>query len=418
MSIKRKAKTAGTFEVRIEKLVYGGSGLAHHEGKVVFVPFSVPGDRLLVRPVEEKKTFVRAEIVQILKPAKGRIAPVCAHFARCGGCHWQQLEYSRQIEAKRQILEEIFYHRFPQTRDLPIAMRASALPYGYRSRARIQIRGSGSESSAGFFRCGSHTVEDVEYCPLLRPLLNEALHSVRQFTLKVDANTSSRELDMASSEEEDAWATARPEAVEEQAGTLLLGTGTGEQMLRRRVGEFTYFVTAASFFQANDFMVAELVDLVRKCAENAGHASALDLFAGVGLFSLPLARQFAEVIAIEGSPPAVRLCSRNAKTAGIGNMQVVCADVCTWLQSREARARSHDLIVLDPPRTGAGPEAMEAIRELAPGSIIYVSCDPQTLARDLARLSPRAYEISFVEGLDMFPQTYHFETVVRLAKNR
>jgi len=418
MSIKRKAKTAGTFEVRIEKLVYGGSGLAHHEGKVVFVPFSVPGDRLLVRPVEEKKTFIRAEIVKVLKPGKGRVAPVCAHFARCGGCHWQQLEYSRQVEAKRQILEEVFYHRFPRTRDLPIVMRASAQPFAYRSRARIQIRGSGLESTAGFLRCGSHTVEDVDYCPLFRPLLNEALHSVRQFTLKVDANTASRELDMASSEEEDAWATARPEAVQEQAGTLLLGTGTGEQMLRRRVGEFTYFATASSFFQANDFIVPELVDLVRKCAENAGNASAIDLFAGVGLFSLPLARQFAEVIAVENSPSAVRLCSRNAKTAGLGNIQAVCADVGAWLQSREARARSCDLVVLDPPRTGAGPEVMEAIRELAPGTIVYVSCDPQTLARDLAKLSPRDYEINVVEGLDMFPQTYHFETVVRLAKNR
>ena len=152
-------------------------GLAHHKGKVVFVPFSAPGDRLLVRPAEEKRTFVRAEIVRLLKAGSGRVDPVCAHFAKCGGCHWQQLEYSHQVRAKRQILEEIFHHRFPQTRELPITMKACAQPLAYRSRARVQMRGAGSGASIGFFRCGSHSVEDVESCPLFRGSLNEALSS-------------------------------------------------------------------------------------------------------------------------------------------------------------------------------------------------------------------------------------------------
>ena len=141
------------FQITVEKLVYGGAGLGRHNGKVVFVPFSVPGDHLLVHTVTEKKTYVRAEIVKIIKPGNGRITPTCPHFAKCGGCHWQQLEYSRQVEAKRQILEEIFNHRFPQTRELPIIMKACAQPFGYRSRARVQLRGSGSRTIVGFFRC-------------------------------------------------------------------------------------------------------------------------------------------------------------------------------------------------------------------------------------------------------------------------
>ncbi len=402
----------------IEKLVYGGAGFARHGGKVVFVPFSAPGDRLLVRPVEEKKTFVRAEIVRLLKPGSGRVDPVCAHFAKCGGCHWQQLEYSHQVRAKQQILEEIFHHRFPQTRELPIAMTPCSQPLAYRSRARVHMRGAGHGASVGFFRCGSHLVEDVESCPLFRGSLNEAFSSLRQYKLKVDTDSKPQEIDMACSEEENAWATAHTESIEDSGIVTLWGERRKDVALRRKIGEFTYSVTASVFFQANDFVVPELVAVVQESAQNAGSGSALDLFAGVGLFSLPLARQFARVVAIENSPAAVRLCSRNVKNAGIGNIESVCSDVLPWLKSQEKSEKiPFDLVVLDPPRTGAGPETMDQIRELAPKNIIYVSCDPQTLVRDLARLSPGDYRISLVQGLDMFPQTYHFETVVRLERN-
>jgi 23S rRNA (uracil1939-C5)-methyltransferase len=415
---KQPSKTIHAFEVTIEKLVYGGAGFARYKGKVVFVPFSAPGDRLLVRPFEEKKTFVRAEIVRVLKPGSGRADPVCAHFAKCGGCHWQQLEYSHQVRAKQQILEEIFHHRFPQTRDLPIAMKPCTQPLAYRSRARVQMRGAGPGASVGFFRCGSHTIENVESCPLFRGSLNEALSSLRQYKLKVDTDPKPREMDMACSEEEDAWTTAHTESIEDSGIATLLGERRKDVVLRRKIGEFTYSVTASVFFQANDFVVPELVAVVQESAQNAGNSLALDLFAGVGLFSLPLARRFARVVAIENSPAAVRLCSRNAQDAGVGNIMSVCSDVLPWLKSREKSEKApFDLVVLDPPRMGAGPETLEQIRELAPKNIIYVSCDPQTLVRDLVKLSPGDYRISLVQGLDMFPQTYHFETVVRLERN-
>ncbi len=417
--MNKSGRTPKAFEVTIEKLVYGGAGLGRHEGKVVFVPFSVPGDRLLVRPVEEKKTFLRADVVRILKPGRGRATPECRYFEKCGGCQWQHIDYAGQIEAKRKILEESFYHRFPQTRDLPIIMRGCPHPYGYRSRARMQLRGLGSKAVVGFYRCGSHGVEDIESCPLFRPALNEALSSLRQFKLKVDIDPEPREMDLACSQEEDAWATERVGAEDSTGATPLLGTRKGtEVILKRRIGEFTYSVTASTFFQANDFMVPELIALVRESAMGAGRNVALDLFAGVGLFSLPLARQFARVIAVENSSSAIRLCSLNASSAGLANLRAACADVAAWMKSEGASGKQDfDLIVLDPPRTGAGIDVMEKIREWAPAMVIYVSCDPQTLVRDLAALSPRSYRIDVVEGLDMFPQTFHFETVVRLIRN-
>jgi 23S rRNA (uracil1939-C5)-methyltransferase len=419
--MNRRKKIPEAFETTIEKLVYGGAGLGRHQGKVVFVPFSVPGDRLLVRPVAEKKTYTRGEIVKIIKPGNGRITPICPHFSKCGGCHWQQLEYSRQVEAKRRILEEIFHHRFPQTRELPIVMKACAQPFAYRSRARVQLRGTGSRSSVGFFRFGSSRVEDIESCPLFRSGLNEALSSLRQYRRKVDQDDGPREMDMACSEEEDIWATEPTGSEKIEGITTLIGSGRRESViLRRKIGGFLYSLTASVFFQANDFMIQELLQLVREAAKISGSSSALDLFAGVGLFSLLLARQFQEVIAVESSPAASRLCSHNAKAAGFGHIQAVCADVSEWMNSMQSAIlrtkHKFDLIVLDPPRSGAGPGVMKKIREWDPDTILYVSCDPQTLARDLSVISPRNYTMDLVEGLDMFPQTYHFETVVRLIR--
>jgi 23S rRNA (uracil1939-C5)-methyltransferase len=382
------------FEITIDRLVYSGAGLGRRDRKVVFVPFSVPGDYLLVRQVEEKKQFARAEIIRVLKPGPGRISPVCPHFMKCGGCHWQQLEYLRQVEVKRQILEETFHHRFPQTRDLPIAMEACSQPFGYRSRARIQLRDAGAGPVIGFYRCGSHTVEDVESCPLLRPSLNKALSAVRQH--RGDTGVGKQEMDIACSEEED------------------FGIAESVEILHKRIGEFRYSFTAPVFFQANDFIISELVSLVRRLSENAGCNTAIDLFAGVGLFTLPLALQFKKIFAVESSQAACRLCSMNLSEAKLHNAQVLCSDVLQWMKSAGSPA-GPDLVVLDPPRAGAGIEVMEQIREWAPKTIIYVSCDPQTLCRDIAQISA-SYKIDWIEGLDMFPQTYHFETVVRLSR--
>jgi 23S rRNA (uracil1939-C5)-methyltransferase len=415
----KREKSSKAFKTDIEKLVYGGMGIGRHQGKVVFVPFSIPGDYLLVQPVDEKKTFIRAEIVQILKPGNGRTSSLCPHFEKCGGCHWQQLEYLRQVETKRQILEEILHHRFPETLDLPIVMRACPQPFAYRSRARVQTRGSGSTSSVGFFRSASHTIEDIELCPLFRPSLNDALRSLRQFKSR-GQDPIPQEWDMACSEDDTTWAATRTGSSPAEVLSPSIETGKiDEVILRRKIGEFHYSTTPSVFFQANDLMISELVRLVQESAQNADGGSALDLFAGVGLFSLPLARFFKKIIAVENSHASNRLCSLNASIAGLDHIQSVCADVFAWMHSKTASdLQPFDLIVLDPPRTGAGMSIMERIKEWAPNTIVYVSCDPQTLSRDLARFSPWDYEIEFVEGLDLFPQTYHFETIVRLAKRR
>jgi tRNA/tmRNA/rRNA uracil-C5-methylase (TrmA/RlmC/RlmD family) len=298
------------------------------------------------------------------------------------------------VEAKRGILEELLHHKFPETAELPLSMKPSPRPFGYRSRARIRLDGPGP--AVGFYRGGSHTVLDIDRCPLFRPSLNEALGALRVRRGGPGAGREPGEVDIACSEQEGSWAAG-------PGGTL-----------RRRVGAFTFRLTPDVFFQANDFLVEDLAGAVAAAARNCDPAAALDLFAGVGLLSLPLARTFRKVVAVEGSPSACRLLRSNAAEAGFGHLQTACADVAEWMQGTEPR--DFGLVVLDPPRTGAGERVMEQLRRWRPGKIVYVSCDPQTLCRDLARLVPDPYRIESVEGLDLFPQSYHFETVVRLAR--
>lgn len=396
-----------TFEIDIEKLVYGGSGLGRCRGKVVFVPFAAPGDRLLVEPVREKKDYVQARICRVLAPGQGRTDPPCPHFGSCGGCHWQHLQYPLQVAAKGDILREILRHRFPLTRDLPVTVAACPEPFAYRSRARLQLGRSGSGAFPGFFRQGSRDVEAIDSCLLLRPPLDRALAALCRDTGSLQPAAYAGGIDIAGSDREGVWALGPA------------GEGEQETLLEKRAGGFRFKVTASTFFQANDFMVGPLLELVRDMAADSGRGKALDLFAGVGLFSLPLAGLFGSVIAVERSPTASRLCSGNAASAGIDRIRTVCADAAAWLESgSRPEAAGADLVVLDPPRTGAGARVIHGIRSLGPGTILYVSCDPQTLTRDLSLIPATEYAIDRVEGLDMFPQTFHFETVVRLRRLR
>ena len=396
-------------------MLYGGDALARRgDGKAVFIPYAVPGDRLLVRPRSEKKNYIRAEIIEILTPGDGRVTPVCTHFGKCGGCCWQQVEYSRQVEAKRLIFEELFRHHFPETAQLAIVMRPCPKPFGYRSRARLrrqlvssrsEFQISESDSSnyevvVGFFQSGSYFVEDIESCPLFRPCLNDALSALRGLPFSPVPND---EINIACSEEDGRWAIANDDDREAQA-----------RLLRRKVGEFTYNVTAGTFFQANDFMIDELVSHVIGCVSPDPADTALDLFSGAGLFSLPLARHFRAVTAVEYSRESHRLCVMNAAEAGINNLKNIRADAAEWLDLHAASR--FDCVVLDPPRAGVGPGIMENVGRLASQEIVYVSCDPQTLVRDLERLDMNCWRIVSIEGFDMFPQTYHFETVVHLQR--
>lgn len=421
-------------ELTIEKLVYGGEGLAHHNGSTVFVPFVIPAERISAAPIEQKKKFVRARVERVLEPSPERAEARCPHYGVCGGCHYQHIPYEAQLKYKTEILRETLRRLGRIDWRGEITAHASP-PWGYRNRAQWKIRALGEAGTSGFgigyFRANSTALCPVEDCAILSPLLLKTLLSLRAALAEKALPPELREIEaFAAANDTKLLVTAtfsgfpsrRPQLAETfrrilpQIESLLFHDPNSERMeldgpgfVECEAGGETYRVGHLSFFQVNRFLAD---DLVREVTNNeTGGRLALDLFAGVGLFSVPLAKHFARVIAVESNPAAARDLESNA--SGKGSIEVRTADVERFLEKYKDKP---DLVLLDPPRAGLEPGAIKALVRIAPERITYVSCEPPTLARDLAALSAAGYEISEIHLFDLFPQTFHIETVVRLVR--
>ncbi|MGB6198235.1 MAG: 23S rRNA (uracil(1939)-C(5))-methyltransferase RlmD [Candidatus Acidiferrales bacterium] len=428
-------ESAAPIEVRAEKLVYGPDALAHYDNRAVFVPFLLPGELARIRPIEQKKKFIRGRIEQILEPSPERIPAPCPHFGVCGGCNYQHLEYSAQLRAKADILRETLGRIGHIRWEGPID--AKSFPqFGYRNRVQWKIRRIGGRLRIGYFEAGSQTLCPVGTCPIVSPLLERTLVRIAGL---LDAGDKLKEVDeieaFADGEDRrlllncsvsrlpqggalaEALRGALPEAesllfVEPTEGKMALD-GPGHLMYT--VGEHAYRVGHLSFFQVNRFALDAVVSLV--CGDRHGKL-ALDLYAGVGLFSRPLARQFERVIAVESNPAAARDLEFNLHESGGASPTSRLSSAEVFLE------RWHDepdLVVLDPPRAGVAQTALRQLRKLAPREIVYLSCDPPTMARDLALLAAEdetaaKYQIRDVNLIDIFPQTYHMEALVRLER--
>jgi 23S rRNA (uracil1939-C5)-methyltransferase len=421
-------------DITIEKLIYGGEGLGHHNGSTVFVPFVLPAERVSAEPVEQKKKFVRARVERVLEPSPERIAPRCPHFGVCGGCDYQHAPYEAQLRYKAAILRETL-GRIGRI-DWPgeITEHASP-PWGYRNRAQWRIRSiendDGAEKLAiGYFRAGSTALCDVEDCQILSPLLLKTLLALRGALAAGALPRELREIEaFAGANDSKLLLTATfarfPKKAEEAAKlfreiapeieSLLFHDPGRERMeldgpgfLDYQSGATTYRVGHFSFFQVNRFLSD---DLAREVTDNEEGKLALDLFAGVGLFSVPLAKRFGHVLAVESNPAASRDLESNARTSS--GIEIRTADVEQFLAKYKGKP---DLIVLDPPRAGLAPGDAKQLLRISPARITYVSCEPPTLARDLAALTSGGYEIAAIHLFDLFPQTFHMEAVVRLRR--
>jgi 23S rRNA (uracil1939-C5)-methyltransferase len=386
-------------EVEIERVVPGGSGMAHARGLTVFVPLAAPGDRLRVRVERVKGRVAFAALREVLAPGPERVEPPCPYFGRCGGCDFQQLNYDAQLRAKAEIVRDCLRRIARVEPPSEIAVEPSPAAWRYRSRARWQHDADGGR--LGYYELASHRVVDVAECPVILPELQETLSGLRA----------------ALREGEPAARAAREfEAVAGDAGVSVVPPLDDADALeqRRTVAGETYRFDAGCFFQINH---ALLDALVGHALDDESGDRAVDLYSGVGLFTLPLARRFAQVRAVEGNARACDYARRNLSDAGLSNATVEASPVAAWL-SRHARALAPvDLVLLDPPRAGADHGATEGILALAPRRIAYVSCDPATLARDLRTLLAGGYTLDSVRAFDMFPQTHHVETVAHLTRN-
>ncbi len=425
-------------EVKIEKLVYGGDGLAHHEGQTVFVPLVLPGELVSIAPAERKKKFVRGRLERVVEAAPERVPAPCPYFGRCGGCHYQHIPYDAQIRYKTEILRETL-GRIGRVRwDGPIATHASP-PFGYRNRTQWKIRtaqdGSAAPSGIGYFEAGSTRLCAVDECAILSPRLGETLAKLRTLVAgktlsaideieafadaadeKILLNLSSERL----SESPESIASALRAALPWVESILVQDRRAdkfelfGPGYLPYAAGGTDFRVGHLSFFQVNRFLIDALVEAM--IGDSKGRM-ALDLFAGVGLFTVALTKRFDRVIGVESNLAAAKDLEVNLQSSGGVSPTHRHATAEAFLSHWQERP---DLVVLDPPRAGVEPETLTRLKKLAPWRINYLSCDPATLARDLAALvgqnEPGPYEIRDINLFDIFPQTYHMEALVRLKR--
>jgi len=382
-------------EVDIERILPGGVGLAHAEGKTIFVPLAAPGDRLLINIERQQGNIFFASIHEILSPSSVRIEPPCPYFGRCGGCDFQQLNYEAQLSAKVEIVRDCL-HRIAKLDPLPeISIHRSPDQWRYRARATWQV--DEEKGTLGYYERASRRVCDVADCAVLVPQLQKALSEVRATPFQ-EFPSGLKHLEVATNGDDISLA---PEFANFQTRELEL-----------RVASEVYRYNAASFFQVNQQLLESLLSY---SLQDARGISAIDLYCGVGLFTLPLARIFEDVVGIEANPVAARFARRNLQHAELGQAQVFTGTVGDWLSVNKAKNKAIDFVLLDPPRAGAESVVIKGVLDLAPAQISYVSCDPATLARDLKKLLHGGYRLDSIASFDMFPQTHHVETVARLS---
>ncbi len=378
-------------ELTVEKLVAGGDGLGRYEGIPIFVPRSAPGDRLRVRVSERQADYGRAEILEVLAAGPGRREAPCPHYAECGGCALQHLTEERQVELKagavRETLRRLGGIELPKGTEI-----VAGHPWGYRLRTQLHVESAGESSTVGYHRRGSNELVAVDQCRILVPEIESLIpHLGGQLPAdgprRIDLLAGDAAIDIAPPVE---------------------GLPHGE--VRISVGDFDYQLDARCFFQAHRKLTATLV---QRAIGNWEGDLAYDLYAGVGLLTLPLARRYRRVIAVEGAAVSARFARKNARRHQLDGVEVDARAVEGALA--QGLPSGIDRIVVDPPRDGLSRGVRRALLAARPPRVTYVSCHPATLARDLQHLTHEDYAVESMVLLDLFPQSGHMEVVAQLV---
>ncbi|MDZ4774875.1 MAG: class I SAM-dependent RNA methyltransferase [Planctomycetota bacterium] len=398
----RRLPLGSRVEVTIDSLAAGGDGVARVDGCVVFVPESAPLDRALVEIVALGPNHVRARIVELREPSPHRRGPACAHFGSCGGCTWQHVSIEAQRAAKVEIVRSALTRIGGIAAPPPIEM-IGLDGYGWRARAMMRVVHAQRVRRVGFQRAHSREVEPIDDCPVLVESLRTELGRLRDAPESIPK--TAQRLHLAAGD-----LHVRSVFTNEEADAV--GGRSADTLVEQSIRGLAYAFDATTFFQGHRALIERLVD---EAVADARGESALDLYCGAGLFTLPLARRFERVVGVEGHPRSIELARRNAAHNGIANAQFECraVEACFAL---EALSEGVDFVLLDPPRAGVGEIVVERIAGLAPRKVHYVSCDPATLARDLKAFRAHGFGVVSIVALDLFPQTPHVECVVRMQR--
>jgi 23S rRNA (uracil1939-C5)-methyltransferase len=399
-------------ELELTAMAHGGSALGRHEGRVIFVPYAIPGEVVGVRLTEEHTRWARADLVEVLRPSPHRVEPPCPYFGpdQCGGCQFQHIDYDGQVRFKQEVVAD----QLARIGKLEVAVEeaiGAAQPWDYRNNVQFHVT---DEGYLGFLTADTNNIIPVEDCLIIDPLLDEMwtafdMHwpEIYRLSLRCGSATGERMAIFELDEYQDfdievdfpvSCILMMPDG---EAVVLMGGTSLVEYVAGR-----DYRISAGSFFQVNTGGAGALVALVREALEPRRGDTLLDLYCGVGLFGLALAGEVGRVLGVESDPSAAADFVVNA--ADLDNVELLEGKAQQVLGSVEGPV---DLVVLDPPRAGAGERALGEVARLGPRRIAYVSCDPATLARDARHLVDAGYGLEVVQPLDMFPQTFHVESV-------
>jgi 23S rRNA (uracil1939-C5)-methyltransferase len=412
------------FRFRPDDMAHGGEAVGRYKGKVVFVPYALPGEEVLVEIVEDKKRYARARPVEVISPAPQRVVPRCPHFGLCGGCHWQHIDYAAQLQFKESILRDQLA-RLGGIKHAPIMpLIGMAQPWCYRNHVQFALTDNGRLGFvAARSRGKARRVMPIEVCYLLHPLLDDMFVALdlehlelKRLSLRAGINTGQRMMIFETEDDE-------PPELEIDfplSCVLLLSDGraatlVGESHIVESLAGREYRVSASSFFQVNtiqaEALVQKVIDMLRPSLQ--GDETLLDAYCGVGTFALSLADRVGRAIGVEENREAIADAGLNADAADLPNVELIQGRVEDVLPDLE---ESIDLVILDPPRQGCPPETLKAVAGLDPTRIVYISCDPATLARDARTLLQNGYKLIEVQPVDMFPQTYHIETIALLVR--
>ena len=402
--------------IQLLDMAYGGAAVGRYGegGKVIFVPYGIPGETVRVEIVQDKDRFAHARLLEVLSASEQRLQPRCPYFGTCGGCQWQHITYEAQLEYKRSIVR-MQLQRIAGLSDATVHPTLGMTePWHYRNHVQLAVSHSGQ---LGFMAAGSRQVVPIKQCLLMHPLLEELFDSLdielpalRKLSLRAGINTGDQMVIFEMEQDQP------PDVEVSLSCVLLLSDGTpvtllGSPYIYEQVAGRTYRLSAPSFFQVNTYQAGVLVSLISKYLSPGPEDTILYVYCGVGTFALSLATKVKQVIGIESSPSAVADARVNA--AGIDNATFILGRVEDTLPTLDVAS---PLVVMDPPRAGLSKRTLSALLDRAPQRMVYVSCDPATLARDIKRLLVAGYRLREVQPVDMFPQTYHVECVAVLDR--
>jgi 23S rRNA (uracil1939-C5)-methyltransferase len=409
----------GEFKLTLSGMAHGGSAVGHHAGQTIFVPYAIPGETITARVIRDKGRFAYAEGLNLISESKDRVAPRCPHFGpgKCGGCHWQHIAYAAQLRFKRDVVIDQLTRLggFENAEKFVGQTLPSPDPWAYRAHATFHVS---PEGKLGFIGTDDQHVFPIEECHILRPELLDLFDSLEldgitglnRVRLQVGSNSDDRMIALSTQDDlPPAIESNLPASVnfifsDNEPLNLIGATHVNYQIKGR-----TFRVTAGGFFQVNLPQAEKLVDLVLERLDLKGGETVLDLYAGVGLFTAFIAERAALVTSVESYPPAVTDADENL--ADFDNVDLIEGSVEDVLPDLVGAFELLDAVVVDPPRTGLDSGALEEILALNPKKIVYVSCDPATLARDAKALGKAGYRLREVLPIDMFPQTFHIEAV-------